>query len=144
MEFGTFSDDDKIDNGFRTWMEYLEEACEKLGRPTITAERVKQILNDGGLEGIQVATMKQPFGPWAKDERMKKVGTMTMFTADSGSTGYGLALFTRVLDVAPEKALAVCKAGAADTKNKNYHMWTPLYVPLNFHLTGLQLTQKSQ
>jgi hypothetical protein len=52
--------------------------------------------------------------------------------------------FTRVLGMTPEKALAVCKAGAADTKNKNYHMWTPLYVPLNFHSTGLQLTQKSQ
>jgi hypothetical protein len=92
MEFRTFSDDDKIGNGFRTYLEYLAEACEKLGRPTVTAERVKQILIDDGLESVQVATMKQPFGPWAKDERMK-IGAMTMFTADSGSTGYGLALF---------------------------------------------------
>jgi hypothetical protein len=126
MEFKTFSDDDTQGENFKRWTNLLAQSCAKIGRPTVDATRVKEILEKGGFEDVQVTTLKQPFGPWAKDERMKKIGAMTMFSSDSGTTGYGLALFTRVLGMSPEEALTICKKATADCRNKNYHVWTPL------------------
>jgi hypothetical protein len=54
--------------------------------------------------------------------RMKKIGAMVMLTADAGTEGYGLALFTRVLDMSVEESMAICKGASVDIKNKNYHV----------------------
>jgi hypothetical protein len=41
-------------------------------------------------------TGKEPLGPWPKDLRLKVVGAMNLFHADTGCESYGMATFTRV------------------------------------------------
>ncbi|KAI5792671.1 hypothetical protein FPQ18DRAFT_389247 [Pyronema domesticum] len=70
---------------------------------------------------------------------LKKIGAMAMFTADSGAEGYGLDLFNRVLGMAPEESLKICKECSANIKNKNYHVWTPFHIVYGRnHLTLLK------
>jgi hypothetical protein len=125
-EFTINSGDRTASPDFQEYMKLLTEACVKLKRPTVTAAMAKDLLDRGGFEDVKVVTLKQPFGPWAKDERMKKIGAMVLLTADAGAEGYGLAMFTRVLGMTPEDSLALCQRTSAEIRNKNYHVWEPL------------------
>ncbi|CCX14765.1 Similar to Demethylmenaquinone methyltransferase; acc. no. Q9RRT0 [Pyronema omphalodes CBS 100304] len=127
-EFTIKSDDGTAGPDFQKYMKLLTEACVKLNRPTVTADMAKDLLDRGGFEDVKVVTLKQPFGPWAKDERMKKIGAMVMLTADAGAEGYGLAMFTRVLGMTAEDSLALCQKTSAEIRNKNYHVWEPFHV----------------
>ncbi|CCX09217.1 Similar to hypothetical protein [Tuber melanosporum Mel28]; acc. no. XP_002841796 [Pyronema omphalodes CBS 100304] len=59
---------------------------------------------------------------------MKKIGAMVMFTADAGTEGYGLAMFTCVLEMSTEDSLEVCRKASAEIENKNHHVWEPFHV----------------
>lgn len=121
----TFSDDNIIGKNFQKMVELMEEACDKLGRPVVTEEILKARLEDSGFIDVIIQSFKQPFGPWARDETLKKIGAMVLLTAESGTEGYGMALFTRVLGMKAEEALAICQACAKDIKDKNHHSYTP-------------------
>lgn len=57
-----------------------------------------------------------------------------MFTADAGTEGYGLAMFTCVLEMSTEDSLEVCRKASAEIENKNHHVWEPLYaIPFPAH-----------
>ncbi|KAI5792664.1 methyltransferase [Pyronema domesticum] len=128
LEAKIHTDDNTMAPKFEKWMNSVAEACARINRPTWTAAMARELLQKAGFVDVHVETRKQPFGPWPKDERMKKIGAMVMFTADAGAEGYGLALFTRVLNMSAEESMTICKGASADIKNKNYHVWSPFHV----------------
>jgi hypothetical protein len=111
---------------FQRWMDLLDEALEKMGRPQATPAMLKERLENAGFVDVQIVTGKQPFGPWPKEKRMKTVGAMVMLNADTGCEAYGMAPFTRILGMDKDEATKTCRDAFADIKNKNYHMYTPL------------------
>ena len=64
------------DNGIKVYMETLNKALIKIGRPPATAKRMRKHLEDAGFINVKVFDIKQPFGPWPMDPRLKRVGGM--------------------------------------------------------------------
>jgi hypothetical protein len=118
VEFKIVSDDDTAGYWFSRSADLLAESCDKLQRPTVTAETARDILETAKFEDVKVATLKQPFGPWPKDERMKKIGAMVLLTANAGTEAYCLAMFTRVLGMSTEDSLEVCRKASAEIKTR--------------------------
>lgn len=125
LGFELFSDDDTNGPAFEKFIKLLAEACEKIGRPIATEEILRERLAKVGFQDIQIKSFKQPFGPWPKDQRMKRIGAMVMMTAEGGTQAYGMALMTRTLGMSAEEASTLCREAAADVANKNYHSYTP-------------------
>jgi hypothetical protein len=125
LGFELFSDDDTNGPAFDKFIKLLAEACEKIGRPPATEAILRERLAKAGFQDIQIKSFKQPFGPWAKDQRMKRIGTMVIMTAEGGTQAYGMALMTRTLGMSAEEASTLCREAAADIANKNYHSYAP-------------------
>jgi hypothetical protein len=94
-----------------------------MGRPHPTHEFLKNHLEKAGFEDVQMVTAKEPFGPWPKDPRMKKIGAMSLLNAETGFESYGMAAFTRVLEMDVEKARGMCERALQDVQDKNYHVY---------------------
>lgn len=115
----------KPDNPAYHWSELLEKAMAKAGRPAISKGVLTRRLSDAGFDDLHQHDMKLPFGPWAKEKRLKELGCMALLGADSGFAAYGMAAFTRILELPEEDAQKICRDGLAAVKNKNYHLYVP-------------------
>ncbi|KAI5809441.1 S-adenosyl-L-methionine-dependent methyltransferase [Pyronema omphalodes] len=117
----------KPDNGMKIYADYLREAMSKMGRPAPKLQSMKLLLEEAGFEDVHAMEAKEPFGPWPKDPRQKRIGAMSLLNCETGIESYGMAAFTRVLGMDVEKARAICDAGLAAVRNKNYHMYAKYY-----------------
>ncbi|CCX05524.1 S-adenosyl-L-methionine-dependent methyltransferase [Pyronema domesticum] len=113
----------KPDHGADIFLRRLREALEKMGRPHPTHEFLKNQLENAGFEDVQMLTAKEPFGPWPKDPRMKRVGAMSLLNGSTGFESYGMAAFTRVLGMDAAEARGICERALQDARNKNYHVY---------------------
>ncbi|KAF8544212.1 S-adenosyl-L-methionine-dependent methyltransferase, partial [Trichophaea hybrida] len=118
-----FSDDNTLAPALMRHCELLNMALAKVGRSQASAASLKDKLEKAGFVDVNVVSVKQPCGPWPKDERMKQIGAMVMLMSETGLEAYCMALFTRVLEMSPEKAMESCKGSMAAIRNKNYHMY---------------------
>jgi hypothetical protein len=84
---------------------------------------MKSLLEKVGFEDVKVLPVKEPMGPWPKDPRLKRLGAMVLLHSDTSFESYGMAAFTRILGMEPEKAREVCEAGRLAARNRNYHMY---------------------
>jgi hypothetical protein len=113
----------KPDNGLMIWADLLRESMTKMERPPPKLESMKKLLEKAGFEDVHALEAKEPVGPWPKDARQKRIGAMSLLNCETGLESYGMAAFTRVLGMEAEKALAICEAGLAAARNKNYHTY---------------------
>ena len=123
-----FSDDNTIaeTNGFKIYLEHFERALEMMNRPQHTADTLRRNLENAGFVDIHVRSVKQPFGPWAHNRRLKHVGAMVLLMAETGFEAYAMAPFTRVLGMTQEQAAKICTDSVIAVKNKNHHMYSYL------------------
>ncbi|KAF8536583.1 putative TAM domain methyltransferase [Trichophaea hybrida] len=117
------SDDNTLHPGIARCFGLCAEAMEKIGRPFVTGKELKKLLEEAGFVEVVAVDVKQPLGPWPKDERMKKVGAMNMLMGQTGFEAYGMAPLTRILGMSREDALQVFVNGVKGLKNKNYHCY---------------------
>jgi hypothetical protein len=117
----------------------LERACSRLGRPVVTEGILQAGLGGAGFVGVVVRSFKQPYGPWAKDGTLGRIGAMVLLAAESGAEGYGMVMFTRVLGMSSEEAKEACQDCARDIKNRNHHSYSPQYVISHLLLRKLLL-----
>ena len=108
-------------------------AMASIGRPTATAETLHEKLEAAGFVNVTVETFKQVYGPWPKDPKMKHIGAMALLMCETGIEAYVLLALTRILKMKPDKAKKLCRDAVAAANNKNYHMYSLLWVAL--HLT---------
>ncbi|KAI5796101.1 S-adenosyl-L-methionine-dependent methyltransferase [Pyronema domesticum] len=113
----------KPDNGTKAFIETLRTTLVKIGRLHPDVEFLKTLLAKVGFEDIHAKQVKEPVGPWPKDPKMKSLGAMVLLNADTYAESLGMAAFTRVLGVDPEKAHGICNAARLATRNKNNHMY---------------------
>jgi hypothetical protein len=68
----------------------MKEAMTGSGRVTPSEELLRTRLEDAGYVDVQSFTMKQPFGPWAKERELKKLGMMVLLNGETGFHSYGI------------------------------------------------------
>jgi hypothetical protein len=114
----------KPDHGVLIFCEKLREALRKMGRPHPDIGFLKNQLEKAGFEDIQMLQAKEPIGPWPKEPRLKKIGAMTLLNAETGCESYGMAAFTRVLEMDADEARDICRRAVQASQNKNYHTYS--------------------
>lgn len=125
-----YSDDDSLapENPARRWGELMTEAMAKSGRTAPVDGHLSERLEKAGFADIKSFAIKQPFGPWAKDKKLKKLGMMLLLQGEQGFHSYGMMAFTRMLKMDPKEADTLCRAAIAATKNKKTHAYAIHYV----------------
>ena len=125
-----YSDDGTVGEACLLFFENLVEALTKVNRPPVLDGELQNRLETAGFEDVQAVAIKQPWGPWAKSRRQKQIGAMNMLQAETAFHAYGVAAFTRILDMDAEKADTICREGYRAVLNKNSHMYGLQYVSL--------------
>jgi hypothetical protein len=74
------------DHAVLVFSEPLRASLKKMGQP-----------QPDQFEDIYTRKAKEPVGPWPKDQRLKRVGAVSLLNAETGFESYGMALFTRIL-----------------------------------------------
>jgi hypothetical protein len=75
----------------------MRDAMAASGRIDSSEELLRTRLEDAGYVDVQSFTIKQPFGPWAKDREVKKLGIMVLLNGETGFHAYGTYAGTRTL-----------------------------------------------
>jgi hypothetical protein len=64
-------DDDPV----KYMYELIQRAFTKFGMDVTLPKDLKNLLRDAGFENIQCVVKKVPIGPWARDKRLRIIGT---------------------------------------------------------------------
>ncbi|KAA8913362.1 S-adenosyl-L-methionine-dependent methyltransferase [Sphaerosporella brunnea] len=126
--FGSDDGSLKPDNPMLRVWGLFDEALVTLGRPMPDGDTLRERLEEAGFVDVVVTPVKQPFGPWPKDKRLKKAATMALLCAETGVEAYCMALYTRVLKMSSEEAKQVCDATLRAHKDKRTHMYNYLNI----------------
>lgn len=116
----------KEDNPMIVWFNLAEKALTKIGRPNVTKDLLAQRLRDAGFVNIKMIEHKQPFGPWPKDQRLKTIRNMMLLNGESAFHAYGMAMFTRILEMDNDEADTICKEAHKAMYNKNTHSYNKM------------------
>lgn len=137
-----FSDDNTMadDNGIKVYTALLTVAMTKIGRPPMSSVDMKRHLEVAGFVDVVINDYKQPFGPWAKDNKMKRIGAMMLMNAVTGWHAYGMAVFMRILGLPVKEAEKICDDAVKGSRNKNSHTYNFLYALRRRTLMGSMLT----
>lgn len=81
LGFVAYSDDDTMpdDHGVKVFIELLSKAVTSIGRPPVDSRVLSGHLIKAGFEDVVAYDIKEPYGPWAKDRKLKQVGAMVRF-----------------------------------------------------------------
>lgn len=121
VEFTT--DDDSVPKGgyIERYQEAYNEAAKKAGLKNPVAE-LGDYLRGAGFVDVAVVVRKLPVGPWAKDPQKKILGRWGFAIVEQGVTSYGLALFTRHLEMSSEEANELCQKAFAEMRRRDVHI----------------------
>jgi len=109
------------------YYELFAEAAKKNSLPQPTGDDLKKLLEEAGFVDIELRTIKQPVGTWAKDERLKDIGRFFLIFMEKAFHTYALALFTRTLGMSADDANKLCDAAKNDVFNKRHHLFNNLW-----------------
>jgi len=118
-----YSDDGTMSEVCKKYFDLLSDAMTKIERPGMVAGLQKKRLEDAGFVDIDAVAIKQPWGPWAKEKRLKKIGLMNLLQSQTAFHAYGYMAFTRILGMDGEVADKLCHDAYQSTLSKNSHMY---------------------
>jgi len=95
MGMSGFSDDNTVGTGSRNYCDKMDEAFMLMGRPQASAAALREKLETAGFVDVVVESVKQPFGPWPRQRKMKQIGAMVMLNAEAGLEAYSMSLRRR-------------------------------------------------
>jgi len=131
-------------HGTKYFCDLIGKAMTQVNRPPITSGVLPERLRAAGFVGIQAFELKQPYGVWAKEERLKLAGRCLLQQADTlfhsygvctytpGAAGLahaltrraGMAAFTRILGMDDDEADQICREGAEAAADPNTHIYS--------------------
>lgn len=78
-----YSDDQSMsnDNGCKIFVDRMHEALAKFGRFPATIDWMKESMEKAGFVDVHFFRVKQPLGPWPKNEKLKKIGAMVRISS---------------------------------------------------------------
>jgi hypothetical protein len=137
---GLYSDDNtyRPDSNIHKWMQHYCEACKLMGIPD-PCTHLEKWVKEVGFEEVTVRKYKTPWGPWAKDKKLREIGRFMMLNCETAFEAYGLALLTRYCGKMAEEAKSLCEGARADVFNRNIHIYNYQYDDSQFPLR-LELT----
>jgi len=81
-------------HGTKYFCDLIGKAMTQVNRPPITSGVLPERLRAAGFVGIQAFELKQPYGVWAKEERLKLAGRCLLQQADTLFHSYGVCTYT--------------------------------------------------
>lgn len=90
----------------------------------------KTHLENAGFVDVKVHTFKVPYGHWAKNKQMKKIGAVAAEVIRTGCEAHGLALMTQVMKMPLEEVKKICDdavQGMLGNKEHRYHLHWQIY-----------------
>lgn len=105
----------------------VSEALTSIGRPPAKLENMRSLLEAAGFVDIHTRSIKQPVGPWPKDQRQKQIGAMNLLSMETGIEAYSLATLTRIKGMSKEEVARICRDSWNAVKNKNFHVYGYLW-----------------
>jgi len=134
IDLRNYSEDDSINDGNQVFdfHEKLIEACDAGGRSVRAGVMLKDWVEETGFINIHHEVFRIPLGPWAKDKRLKEIGTFQMLQFLEGMEGFALMLFQTALGWSYERIQTYLVGVRNDAKLKRVHM---MY---NFHVVYAQ------
>jgi len=120
---GTLPEGSQVTQLMNLW----RHAAAQMGLAQPTGVEMKEMLEAVGFVNVQLTTIKQPFGVWPREEKMKEIGQGMLLFAEKSFHTYCLALFTRVVGMTPEDANLLCDRAVQETFNKKYHSYVNVW-----------------
>ncbi|EXF84330.1 hypothetical protein CFIO01_08814 [Colletotrichum fioriniae PJ7] len=93
------SDDGTLtrEHSLSRWADYIEEACNIMGRPFVNVLSLVEIMREIGYVNVTYSTFKWPLNTWPKDEHYQTLGHFNHENYMEGIEGFTLAPFSRAL-----------------------------------------------
>ena len=88
----------------RNFLEKVAECGAKIGRPWDNVQHYKRWMQEIGFEAVEEKRLYWPCGPWAKGEKMKKLGIYFLEDMKHAFEPVGMKMFVKVLGWSEEKA----------------------------------------
>lgn len=101
----------------------MTDAMAASGRLAPVKGSLSSRLEAAGFVDVREFQLKQPFGPWAKSQDLKKLGVMLLLQGEQGFHSYGMLAFVKLLGMDPAVADKLCKDAIMATKNKHTHAY---------------------
>ncbi|EXJ61465.1 uncharacterized protein A1O5_11781 [Cladophialophora psammophila CBS 110553] len=108
-------------HAFRRWLVLCMEAAGKVGRTLRVGMHLEQWVRDAGFTNVQVFKVPVPIGPWAKGQRMKRMGLFNWTQIFEGLQAVSLRLFLNVLGWTQPELESLLVEVRKDMKNKEIH-----------------------
>ena len=67
--------------------------------------------------------MKLPLGTWPAEKKQKEIGAYVMLLTEDGYEAYGMAFFTRVLEMPIEEVEELIKAAKKESRSRQIHSY---------------------
>ncbi|KAG0137454.1 S-adenosyl-L-methionine-dependent methyltransferase [Tuber indicum] len=127
-DFVLASDDNSLapDSTLRYWFDLYHTAMDNMGLPSLS-HKVSEMLEEAGFTEVSQKVYGLPWGPWAKDKKLKEIGAWMLANSETSFEAYGLAFLTRVLGKSPEEAKDLCDKAHKELRSKRVHVYNSHY-----------------
>ena len=120
-----FSDDGTLSKSSSLSRFYvlLNEAASKIGQEFRIAANLDPLLQDAGFVGIHHKPIKMPLGTWPVEKKQKEIGAYFMLCTEDGFDAFGMAFFTRVLEMPLEEVEELVRVAKKESCSRHIHSY---------------------
>lgn len=113
---------------FAAYKAKIAQASQAFGTHLDTTPELAGILRKAGFVDVVERKIKTPIGAWPRDPRQKEIGRWVNALNDGSLEAYGLALFTRVLQMGEKEAKDAIDAAVKELKDTRIRWYYYSYV----------------
>ncbi|PGG97787.1 hypothetical protein AJ79_09085 [Helicocarpus griseus UAMH5409] len=112
---------------FLRWRDLVVEAAEIFGKSMVSLPTWPEKMKKAGFINVKTEQRILPFGPWAKDEKLKELGRYHQLQMFQAIGAYSYAPFTRTLGWTPEEVEVLAEAVRKDLQDRTVHGYTKIH-----------------
>ena len=116
----------KKDSDLWIWMGLVMESMEKLGRPVVSAQQWKPLMEQCGFEDVSQIIYKWPINRWPRNKKYKDLGMWSLANMDSALEPSSLAPLTRALGWSREEVLVLVSKARKVLRDTSVHAYWPM------------------
>jgi len=118
-----YSDDDPKQPECETykWAKTLIKLVESMGREPAPGPKLEKWMRDAGFVNVKAKKIKLPIGPWAKDARLKELGTCNLIQTLNGLEAFSLRILCDVGKMSEEEVHVLLSQVRKEMKNPKMH-----------------------
>ncbi|KAF6815075.1 methyltransferase domain-containing protein [Colletotrichum sojae] len=129
----------KPDSSIVKWVDLLEEAAEKFGRPFADCPSLAKLMEEVGFVDVSLKMYKWPLNPWPKDPHYRELGAWNFSNFIKGIEAITMAPFTRGHGWTKEEVQIFLIGLRKELSDMKIHAWIPMYM-----MYGRKPTEVSQ